>query len=289
MEKPRFVCLDSSTWGLLAKEITHDSSAARVLSLLNEGTVVPFFTDHHVLEIAQHENDDKFKRRIALLRSLRFLAFHRLNEEQANVGSMLDLRELEIVEILKNPDISFEALIPKVREKLINGFVSGEEFCAMNEEWWALYRRDFAPYMRAHSAEIASVTHLQMANLNEKIPAPGTLKLRPKSEVLKILKSAARSVAENLRNVGDEILRDPTKRLKSPEEVSKDFHAEVYEENLSLYDIPGDPFDNMLAKVGVSRSRLPRNATIADVGYEAIFVKTMGKHEQRLTDLCITD
>ncbi len=282
MKSPAFVCLDTSTWAYLARDVGHDGGAVRVLSLLNGGDVIPFITGHHVLELAQHESDREFEIRVAFLRTLKFVGFHRIKEEKANVGYVLELRELEIRLLLECPSISNKELIERVREKLINGFTTGAEFCAMNEEWWALYRKEFAPRMRAREAEIASVTQIPTGNRKEKLPPPNSTKLRSREEATKYIEAATSFFAQHMEAHGDDMLRDLEKRLNSPEALSRSFHAEVIEDGKNLYAQPGDPLENLLAHFGVKRSRLPKNATIEDVGYEATFVGNMQIHERRL-------
>jgi hypothetical protein len=282
MQRPALVCLDSSTWGLLSKDIVRDKAASHVLSLLNEGNIIPFFTAHHVLELTQHENDDEFKVRVAFLRTLKFVAFHKLKPEKANIGDLLNLRELEIEEVLKDSHITPEKVVERVRPRLVNGFTTGDELCDMNAEWWAFYRKNFAVEMRAHEAEIASISHMPQPNYRERIPEVGASRLRSREEVLRALNRASGRVADELRANGDPMLLRTGSHAQSPEELSRQFHIELWQENLALFDSTGDPFDLMLARDGVRRDRLPKKATIADVGYEAIFVKVMRKHESRL-------
>ena len=161
---PKLVCLDTSTWGNLARDYVQNETARHAVALLQEHCLVPFITWHHLAELVQHGNEDVVASRIELLRSLKFVAFPRQPEEQAHVGSFLDVKDAELIVLLKEPGATHPQVIQHVRPLITNGFASGEDFCRANEGWWLYYRKHFSDHVQQTHAEIAALTHFPAKN-----------------------------------------------------------------------------------------------------------------------------
>ncbi len=277
MFSPKFVCLDSSTWGHLSKDRKKDSHAQRIIPILNLGTLVPYFTWHHIEEICQHADDLIYENRVSLIHSLRFVAFPKQSRQIANVGNIIDLQSFEIMAMLHNPTLSFEQLTNIVRPNITNGFCSGREFCAANRSWWDIDRTHFATQRQARNAQIASIVQFPMGDKKTKISNSSEgLRLRSEADAKVQFAKMTGLLAMRLRNDGDQ-------RLSDPEQLAADFMRQTYAEGLSMHSMEGDNFDRLLQLYRVDRSRLPKNFTMEDVGYEGIFRKILELHESWLS------
>lgn len=286
MFEPRLVLLDTASWGRIARAHRGDDNARRVLSCLDSGALIPFFTSGLLEELVRHGDDKVFRERIELLRGLPFIAFPRIRNSSVRIGDALEAREHEMAVLVESPDASHDQIVARARCRVVNGFCSGVELCAGNLEWWEYYRANFADYMLASSAETASISHFPepllapTTKLSDLVENP---QLRSKAEVKRLLAERFRSLSKQLRENGDKRLRDPGKRLKSPEDLALWFLAEVHDHILPLYDMEGDFLENLLRTAGIDRSRLSSNATVDDIGYESIFVGSLRIHERRLS------
>jgi hypothetical protein len=87
-------------------------------------------------------------------------------------------------------------------------------------------------------------------------------------------------MSHRLKQDGDRRLR--SSQHEQTDKVAATLYSEVLQESSPLYEMDGDPVDNLLGLYGVERSRLPARPTHADVGYEAIFVAQHRVFERRL-------
>ena len=161
---PKIVCLDSATWGNLARDQEKDADAKRLVSILNTGTLIPFITWYHLEEICQHANAAVYDSRVYLFESLRFVAFPQLPQEVGNVGSLIELRNLEISALLENPTSSLDQIVGDVRPEITNGFCSGRNLCESNRPWWDFYRTHFATAIHTRKMTIASLTQFPLGD-----------------------------------------------------------------------------------------------------------------------------
>jgi hypothetical protein len=157
-QPPRLVAIDSASWARIAYNI-QAADAKRILKIFDSGRVIPFFTEFHVEELVRHKNDTVFRNRVELIRSLPFVAFPKRPEPIGNIGNSLEARELEMRVLLDWPDATLDFIAEHVRPKLINGFARGIDLYESNIEWWIFYRENFASYLLASSADIASFCH----------------------------------------------------------------------------------------------------------------------------------
>ena len=209
MLSPKLVCLDSSTWGRLAEDRESSCEVKSIVELLNSGALVPYFTWHHLEEICQHGSDEIYAKRVSLIDSLRFVAFPKLIEEVGNIGSLIDLRQLEIKEFIRKPTLGLQEIVDIVRPQITNGFCTGNEFCLANRPWWDLYRMHFSAERQAHKARVASLVQFPMGNQKQKVSdSLEQMHLRSETDAKVQFASMANLLADRLKKDGDPRLGD---------------------------------------------------------------------------------
>lgn len=283
-QPPRLVAIDSASWARIAYDV-QSSDAKRILRVFDSGRVAPFFTEFHVEELVQHKSNAVFRSRVELIRSLPFVAFPKRPDPVGNIGNSLEARELEMRVLLDWPDAPLDFIVNQVRPRLINGFTRGVEMYESNIEWWMFYRKNFASYMLASKADVASFCHFPTPNApNLDAPLPKSSKglaLRSKQAIAQLINESAGSLIQRLKEDGDRRLQTK-ERLRSAEEMTYELLNHVYESTSVLHEMEGDFFDNLLKSGGIERARLPPNPTYGDAIYEATFVPALGVHERRL-------
>jgi len=271
--RPKLVSLDTATWGNIARDKDRDGSVQELITRLSIGDVIPFLSWHHVAELAHHGSEKVFNQRVALFRSLPFVAFLKQAQEKAYIGNIIDLRNAEISEVFRDPAADHATIIERASGRITNGFASGIGLCRDNEEWWEIYRKNFAKDSQRRGAEISALLHFPTTDLSEKIFA-SSQRLRPLDEAQTQFKKMAQTLAQRLK-------KDVKKALPNPEFIAQEFMREAYEDGLIMYQDRGTGIEALLKVYGVDRLRLPKNATVADVGEEAVFIKQLSINESQ--------
>ena len=276
LSSPKTTCLDTFTWGNLARDVPSDNTARALVKRFQEGRIVPYLTWHHIAELLHHEDEDVVRQRISFLRTLPFIGFLRQPESQAYIGSILDLRDAEIGQLLTNPTLSHREIVERVRPLATNGFTSGSQLCEENEEWWSIYRKHFASDVRRRQAEVSALTHFPNADLSEQVVGTDRkYHVRP-------LQEAQATFARLAEELSARLAKDVKKPLADPKKLAWELMREAYEEGLVMYGSAEEGINPLLKVYDVERDRIPSKATVGDVGEEAVFIKQLSINEQRL-------
>jgi hypothetical protein len=274
--RPKLICLDTSTWGNLARDVGKDKDAQRVIEIIQDGTMIPYITWHHLAELMHHGNDSVVSSRIALIRSLNFIAFSRQPEEVANVGSALDVKDKEICQLLLHPHASHLQIINSARDQLTNGFMSGKQFCQKNEDWWSLYRNQYSHEVTTKMAEIAAISHFPTTNEDELIPEMhGKYKVCSSEQAAHHFSVLEKELNTRLRN-------NVKKPLTNPDDLAFELMYEAYQDGINDYGEQKEGMEWFLKKFDIELERLPKNPAVGDMGEEAVFIKQLAIHERRL-------
>lgn len=280
--RPKLLCLDTSSWSRLARESATSPYAQNVLSALGTGRLVPFFTSSHLEELAQHENDEEFEKRLSLLRSLPFVGFFKICSQIEQVGNPIEVREFEMRAVVERSATNHAQVVELVQPEVTNGFCSGNEFHSIHSQALSTYRKYFAKTRLTDAARNASLSHFPLPGYNpdEKLPMNSRgLRMRTKQEAGNYFGKQISWLARKLQSDGD--LRADSSDSSS--QIAQHFLRETFEQSLPLFDMEGDPLENHLKIFGVQRERLPAKPTYGDVGYEAVFMKQIELHEDRLS------
>jgi hypothetical protein len=273
---PKLVALDSSTLGNLAKDWKTVPSAKRVLDILNGTGLSLFLTWHHIEELINHENEEVYDQRCNFLGHLKFINFLKDGDAIGNVGSRVELAELEIKGLLAAPNIPIPALIEQVRGSLA-GFIIGRDLVSHNQIWWDYYRKNLAKDRMKRTAEIASLTHFRQPARSPKFRPDLYRTTFPSREaILQHYKKTAQDLAAQMKTHGDVRVRHNADRL------AHELMKESYDEMVAVIKKGGSPRDVVITSYGVDESRLPPNATEDDVAFECIFLQNLRLHARRL-------
>src|SRR5258708_6542868 len=131
---PKIIALDSSTWGNLARDLPQSPEAKKVIEFLAEGSLVPFLSGHHILELTQHASEDIRSSRIELICSLHFVACFRSPQGNPIFGRFEHVVESELAALLREPSLSPDEVVERVRPKVYGGFCSGKKLLNGNRE-----------------------------------------------------------------------------------------------------------------------------------------------------------
>jgi hypothetical protein len=276
--QPILLSLDSSTLGNLARDRGSNREADRVTELLNSGIVLPFLSFHHLLELNQHANASIRDRRTRYLESLKLVAFHKTSDESPNVGDIIDLQSAEAMTLLQEPDLTLNGVVAKTQSKITSGVCSGHELVMTNREFWDLLRSlGFVEHLEEKAANVESLASAASLNPKARLPKPGEYRPRSKVDALKVFSVMLSRLTSELKDRGD-------RRIQDPQTIAMEFLRQVYREGAHIWESDSaDPFlDAVLRNIPLDPSRLPRNATIEDLGYEAIFFTKLSVLDERL-------
>ncbi|MEK7683914.1 MAG: hypothetical protein AAB466_00675 [Verrucomicrobiota bacterium] len=196
--------------------------------------------------------------------------------EEGNVGDSFYLRDYEIEFLAAHPNATHDEVIEAVRPKVRSGFYSGTQLVSKNLQWWEFFRRNLAAETRRQKANIANLTHFPTPDGKSRIPAHDEIvKACSEQEAAARLNRLARWLECQIVEHGD--CRDINPGL-----AATSLMKETLQELLPGLATGRGFFDAVLKRYGVERDRLPVNARVQDVGYEAIFAAQMGVHARRL-------
>jgi hypothetical protein len=273
--RPKTVSLDTSTWGLLAKE--QSLEARHIRGILSSGDIIPFFTDTVLRELFAHENNDIVEARLEMIRRLPFVTYLRGCGNHASIGWLLDLRETEIAVIRDLAGASAKEVLEKARGQIEYQFCSGDDFFQRFHEEWKITRL-LAPSFRANTPEITALTQFPLpgVDLSQKIPsASDEVSFRSFEDFRHLVLNHYEWLVQKLRIDGD-------KAIKNPEQTAASFLHEICANMENIFDSREDILEKILAEAGVERTRLPPKPTIDDIGFESIFIGYLKTHERRL-------
>jgi|GEM_PF-7075745 len=276
VSKPQFVILDTATIATAAKR-PNDVEVKELSKLFCRGDWIPFITAHHLEELAFHESDDEFKRRLDFLQSLTFVGYLAQLENKSVVGNSVHLRTYEIEFLAAHPDATHEQIIAAVRPKVCSGFCSGRQLVNAHLEFFELFRKKLAPITRRNAAELANLTHFPVFDMNERLPAKGeSIQMCSKEEAILRSKRLASQLERQMLECGDY-------RGINPRLTATSFMQEVIANCRDEDFVSGKySYDEFLERVGVRRDRLPSNPKQEDFLSEVEFVGQMGLHAKLL-------
>lgn len=274
LSSPRYVFLDTATINYAAKCSNH-ATVKEFTRILNSGEWISYITFHQLQELASHGNDEVVERRLAFLANITNVAFP-TGVGRFPAGDVISLRSFEIELLTKYPTASHEEIIDGVRPQIRSGFSSGKQFVADNLEWIRHFRTFELEKYQEQLVKVANATHFYVGDPKEKIPKRGQqINVPSDAEFEKRFAQSAQWFSDKMTSCGD-------LRGLRPEEFAFRFMHEAFTEARPLLQHGGNYFEALLARDGVDRNRLPKNARVEDVTFEFLFVSSMQIYARRL-------
>ena len=274
LSNPRYVFLDTATINYAADH-PYYATVVELTKILNSGDWIAYITFHQLQELASHGNDEVVERRLTFLAELANVAFP-TGVGRFPTGDVISLRSYEIAFLAGRPTATHKEVIDSVRARVRSGFSSGKQFVADNFEWLRYFRTFELEAYKKQLAEAANATHFYVGNPKAKIPKKGqVINVPSDAEFEKRFAQSAQWLSDKMASSGD-------LRGLNPEEFAYRFMHEAFTESRPLLQHGGNYFEALLARDGVDRNRLPKNARVEDVTFEFLFVSSMQIYARRL-------
>jgi len=222
---PRYLCLDTSTIGKLAKAAASDHAKSSNLAIQirqeiqNRGWLL-VFTLEHLLEIAQHDDIGVVNQRLAYLREFEMLASIRSFDGSSRPGSFLDVDSFEIAAVTESTEkLSLSEIVKRVRDQIFVVKASKELLGGTQDEIELLC--DNARPLRDKSQVVTSISRTDPAAVKQ-------VKLKD------VVDFEIQDGVSRRATVGDEAIKMTTEltetgdhRLTNHEEISQRFYLGV--------------------------------------------------------------
>jgi hypothetical protein len=240
---PKIIALDSSAWGNLARDLPHNPGAKKVIEFFGNGSLVPFLSGHHILELTQHASQEVRRSRIKLISSLQFVACCRSPQGIPMFGRFEHIVESELAVLLSEPSLTPEEVVSRVRPNVYSGFCSGKELVAQNQQPLDyLVKSGYAAQFVPIHAKIASLSQSLGAQQRQKIPKAGQYELRNPQSLQDQLNRQIDWFADRLRATG-------AAGIGPPDQLAQELINAVSTIAPKIYKIDGpDPFRTFLVE-----------------------------------------
>ena len=266
--RPRFVALDSSHFGKLARDyFSRDAekrNRARAFHAnIDDKACVPFICFHHVEELLRHRDPKVVSDRLEYLRRIPLLAWARPFSHDHMPGSIIDIQCHEISAALElaSPDA------PTVRSVAAKNIVcvgTGEQAMQPFLGTWEmlqpeLWRRE------QREREVVAISRSKAFDLsNTKLSDWLMGKLRSPED-------AARRMAQFAQLLGHDIKTRGDKRIPSAADTAWKFFNQVAQTATMKFSEPGNPALQILESVGISPRDIRDEMTLGEISDLATF------------------
>lgn len=265
--KPRFVALDSSHLGDIARDhASIDSERKRTARdfqrAFDAGNNVLLLCWHHIQELLSHQDERVIVERIAYLKSLPFVASIRSAREDDIIGGIIDVLSIEVRAAFSTPAMD----AAEIRRAVAPGLLRvgrGVEIIRAFLEVWPLLKSELAQrqerdreIVAISRSGFAEVSHLKVVDLLRG-------KLRPPDEILQRLGGMHDALSQDIKTRGD-------RRLSNAEGVSATFLEAVHRFGMDTLSHK-NPGLQILEANGIDISDIDENTTVGDVGTLAVF------------------
>jgi hypothetical protein len=277
---PKYVALDTSTWIELYKHRA-DPEVKDILDVLNSGQIVVYVSFEHVLELAQHSDQNvrleqvDFFRVIKLIGSPKPISFPAPWRNSPLCGSYQDVQEPEISVLLQDPTLTLDQVVERVRAHAIAGLASGKDF-ANDTVLRNIAKTGRAAGIVPLNQAAASMLHAALQNPNKVIPQAGDYKMLDQQAAEQLKPQLTATLARRFRLSGN---------IQDPDGLAANTVEQSFQLIFQNYDPSGaDPFRELATKtLGLDLARLPTGSTQSDFVLETVFRSRMATHERRMS------
>jgi hypothetical protein len=259
---PRFVALDTSHLGAVARDLfSKDKARRQRVSDFQHGFdksgCVLVLCWHHVQELLSHQDEGIRGQRMEFLKSLPIAAGISSFNGEPYVGTIADIQRFEVAIAFRQP----EASVIEIRDeaaKVMFQIGRGADLVRSILEVQPLLQPLFAK-QEIRSREIVAITRSNFAGISH-------------VRVLDLVNQPARSPAEielHLKqfheNLSRDIIQRGDRRIENPEFVSAAFMEEVRQAGMAAIR-SGNPGEQILKMYDIDVSEIGPETTVGDVG-----------------------
>ena len=208
--RPKLAAIDSSLLASWAKDAlsSMQEPKARAIGSLEaffEKNWIPVICWHHFDELIRYPEMQVVANRIAFLKSLPQVAWISSSMGSNDLGSIVDLFDAEVKEIVIAKDIERGDLVSSVREHLVR-YGTPAQITTL-DDWEEL--RPLLMANRARQQEVASIVHVENRS-DDKVRIVSLNKAKPKDRASRerFIKRYAVDIEQDLKLRGDRRLRD---------------------------------------------------------------------------------
>lgn len=281
MSKSKLISIDTSIFGDIAKdffsenELLHLKARDTVNHLVING-FIPFITFHHILEILQHDDTDTVLNRWSLFREFPFIAWLRSCDEDAGLGSIVDIHKIEVSLTVDGLGGDVDLLAKTVKDTLVC-YTKGDAFVELFQEVY-MQIRELGVLNQQRSKEIESISHASDKDIDKiKLSTLFDYQLRSPSDMVTSLKCFERNLCESLQKSGDS-------KLANPEAVAANFTAKVLHGSIDLFRKDISLYEAYILSSGVRIEQVSPNTTIGQLGRLSVYNKQL---KDILNAMCI--
>jgi hypothetical protein len=260
--RPRFIALDSSQLGDLARDSQADDrsrceAASDFLASFAASGCVLLLCWHHFEELLRHRDRDVVGKRISFFRSLDFIAWIKSAQDDSSPGGIVDILVFETDQAFKDAKADPAAIRDRVMPNLIRCGKGREviaPFAANLDRLQPLFWR-----REQHEREIIAIARSSIIDFgNTKVMDWWKRGWRSLDDAHRQLSAMAQLLGEDIRQRGDE-------RIPEPATVASEFFAGV-RERAETGQIEGDHLSEAaLLPEHVERSEIGPDTTINEM------------------------
>jgi hypothetical protein len=268
----KFIALDSSLIGNIAHDFfsskKHNREKANnFLESLTVHGFVPILCWHQFEELIKHTDRDVVSNRIAFLRSLPLVAWISSANNQAGLGSIVDILAFEAKVAYEFPTFSVE----QVRDHVLSTIIrvgAGEHAITPYIDIWEDLRPPLWQQER-RAREIVAISRAKLNDISEDKAADFVHgRIRPLDEAMLRLQAQQSLLANDIKNRGD-------KRIPDANSVASKFYQEVAEENITFYPGRSRPGLAYLQKLDIDEEDIHPDTLMGELMELAEFRKKL--------------
>lgn len=274
LARPRFIALDSSHLGKLARDYFSRDVKKRVRARnfqTNMGDIgcVLFACWHHITELLRHRDPKVVTDRLQYLKTVPLMGRVRGFSNDGMPGSIIDIHCHEISAALQSHDPNAVAVRDQVAAHLI-GFGSGEDVVRPFLDTWRILQPELWR-QEAREREVVAISRSKAVDFSHtKMSEWLTGGLRSPEDAAKRLRHFAQLLGQDIKTRGD-------KRIPSPADTARRFFDQVTADASKIFSAEGSPALQILNAVGIERGDITDCTTLGEVSDLAAF-----RHKLRL-------
>ena len=268
LTRPRFVALDSSHLGKLARDYFSRDAEKRNRARAFQADIggkacILLICWHHVVELLRHRDPKVVSDRLEYLKGISLLAWVRAFSDDRMPGSIIDIHCHEISAALRLPSTDAAAVCAEAAKQLIC-FGSGDQAMQPFLSTWQLLQPELWK-QEQREREVVAISRSKVLDFsNTKLSDWLTGGLRSPEDAAQRLEQFAQLLGHDIKARGDE-------RIPSPSDTANHFFSQVVQDAARAFSEPGSPALQILELFGVYPEDIRADMTLGDVSSLAAY------------------